>query len=150
MALGLLAASATPLAANPINCADDAVAPCDGATGDDEMTGASLTDYTCAKEGNDILRGLGKFDDLRGGSGNDNLDAGGGSDKYDFYEDNWGADRISGDRSGAQGWLIFHGSQTAGGMMIDLVPSPDRPDEVPSGTNRINFASRPSLLPLFT
>ena len=77
MVVGLLVASGVALAATPINCADDTVAPCDSTTGDDEMTGTSGTDYIYAREGNDTLRGLAKFDDLRGGPGNDTLDGGG-------------------------------------------------------------------------
>ena len=139
MVVGLLVVGGVALAATPINCADDTVAPCDGTTGDDEMPGTSGTDYIYAREGNDTLRGLARFDDLRGGPGNDTLDGGGGNDQYNFYEDNWGLDRISADGGGAEDWLIFHRSETAGGLMIDLVPSPTS-FEVTSGTNRINFA----------
>jgi serralysin len=103
------------------------------------MTGTSATDYIYAKEGNDTLRGLGAFDDLRGGPGNDDLDGGGGNDQYNIYDNNWGADRISGDSSGAEDWLIFQIS--SGALTIDLTPSPDRP-EVSSGTNKINFAPK--------
>ena len=78
MAVGLLVDSGVALAANPISCEDDTVAPCDGTTGDDEMTGTSATDHMYANAGNDTLRGLGGFDDLRGEAGNDNLDGGGG------------------------------------------------------------------------
>ena len=134
----LLLGSGVALAANVIPCTGGL---CEGTTGDDEMTGTSETDHMYAKEGRDTLRGLGKFDDLRGGPGNDNLDGGGGNDQYSFYEDNWGVDRISGDSSGAKDWLIFHRSQTAGALTIDLVPSPDRP-EASSGANMINFGSR--------
>lgn len=104
------------------------------------MTGTSGTGYIYAKEGNDTLRGLAKFDDLRGGPGNDKLAGGGGNDQYNFYEDNWGVDLISSDSSGGKDWLIFHRSESAGALTIDLVPSPDRP-EVSSGANRINFGS---------
>jgi Ca2+-binding RTX toxin-like protein len=113
---------------------------CEGTTGDDEMTGTSGTDYIYAREGNDTLRGLAAFDDLRGGPGNDNLDGGRGNDQYNFYDDNWGADRISGDSSGGKDWLIFHRSATAGALTIDLRPSSSGP-EVSSGANTINFAS---------
>lgn len=134
----LLLGSGVAFAANVIPCTGGL---CEGTTGDDEMAGTSETDHMYAKEGRDTLRGLGKFDDLRGGPGNDNLDGGGGNDQYNFYEDNWGVDRISGDSSGAKDWLIFHRSQTAGALTIDLVPSPDRA-EVSSGANTINFASK--------
>jgi hypothetical protein len=139
MVAAMLLASGVALAATVINCADDPVAPCDGTTGDDEMTGTVGTDHMYAKEGNDTLRGLGRFDDLRGGPGNDNLDGGGGNDQYNIYEGDWGVDRISGDSSGTNDWLIFHRSETAGALAIDLVPSPNRP-EVSSGANRINIA----------
>lgn len=138
MAVALVLASGVALAANVIPCPGGL---CEGTTGDDEMTGTSNTDSIYAKEGNDTLRGLEKFDDLRGGPGNDNLDGGGGNDQYNFYEDNWGIDRISGDSSGPEDWLIFHRSQLAGDLTIDLIPSPDRP-EVSSGTNRINIAPK--------
>jgi hemolysin type calcium-binding protein len=140
MVAAMLLASGVALAATVINCADDPVAPCDGTTGDDEMTGTSETDDIYAKEGNDTLRGLEKIDDLRGGPGNDNLDGGGGNDTYSFYEDDWGVDRISGDSSGTQDSLVI-GSATAGALVIDLVPSPHRV-EVSSGRNRINFAPK--------
>ena len=65
MVVALVLASGVALAANPINCADDTVAPCEGTTADDEMTGTSNTDHIYAKEGNDTLRGLERFDDLR-------------------------------------------------------------------------------------
>ena len=136
MALGLILAGGVALAANPIACPGGL---CEGTTGNDEMTGTSETDYMYAKEGNDTLRGLGKFDDLRGGPGNDDLDGGAGNDQYNIYDNNWGADRISGDASGAEDWLIFQLSAAAGPLTIDLVPSPDRP-EVSSGANTINFA----------
>lgn len=135
MAAALLLASGVALAANPIACSGGL---CNGTTGDDEMTGTSDTDYMYANEGNDTLRGLGAFDDLRGGPGNDDLDGGGGNDQYNFYDNNWGVDRISGDSSGSEDWLIF---QLTVPLTIDLVPSPDR-DEVSSGTNTINFASK--------
>ena len=135
MAVALVAASGVALAANVIPCPGGL---CEGTTGDDAMTGTSGTDYLYAKEGNDTLRGLGAFDDLRGGPGNDNLDGGGGNDQYNFYDIDWGVDRISGDSSGSQDWLIF---QIPVAVTIDLVPSPDRP-EVTSGANRINFASK--------
>lgn len=135
MVAALLLASGVALAANVITCPGSL---CEGTTGDDEMTGTSGTDYIYAKEGNDTLRGLGAFDDLRGGPDNDNLDGGGGNDQYNFYDNNWGADRISGDSSGAQDWLIF---QITGALTIDLVPSSNRP-EVTSGANTINFASK--------
>ena len=138
MAVALVLASGVALAATPIACQSGV--RCDGTTGDDEMTGASGTNYFYANAGNDTLRGLGSFDDLRGEAGNDILDGGGGNDQYNFYEDNWGIDRISGDSSGSEDWLIFHRSQTAGALTIDLVPSPDRA-EVTSGTNKINIAS---------
>ena len=64
MAFGLILASGVALAANVISCPGGL---CEGTTGDDEMTGTSATDYMYAKEGNDTLRGLGAFDDLRGG-----------------------------------------------------------------------------------
>lgn len=135
MVATMLLAGGVALAANVIPCSGGV---CEGTTGDDEMTGTSATDYLYAKEGNDTLRGRGAFDDLRGGPGNDNLDGGGGNDHYNFYEDNWGADRISADSSGAEDWLIFF---TSGSLTIDLKPSPDRP-EVSSGTNSINLASQ--------
>ena len=72
---------------------------------------------------------------------NDILDGGGGNYQYNFYEDNWGIDRISGDLSGSEDWLIFFRSETAGALTIYLVPSPDRP-AVTSGTNKINIASK--------
>lgn len=133
---GLILASGVALAANVITCPGGL---CEGTTGDDEMTGTSNTDYLYAKEGNDTLRGLGKFDDLRGGPGNDTLDGGGGNDQYNVYDDNWGADRISADSSGAKDWLIFQIS--AGALDIDLKPSTTRA-EVASGANTINFASK--------
>jgi Ca2+-binding RTX toxin-like protein len=135
VAFGLILAGGVALAANPISCPGGL---CEGTTGDDEMTGTSGTDYIYAKEGNDTLRGLGAFDDLRGGPDNDDLDGGGGSDQYNVYDNNWGADRISGDSSGAEDWLIFQ--ITSGALTIDLIPSRDRP-EVSSGTNKINIAS---------
>jgi len=138
VAFGLILASGVALAANVIACPGGL---CEGTTGDDEMTGTSGTDYIYAKEGNDTLRGLGAFDDLRGGPGNDDLDGGRGNDQYNIYDNNWGADRISGDASGAEDWLIFQLSATAGALTIDLVPSPDR-DEVSSGANTINFAPK--------
>lgn len=45
MAAAGMAASGVALAATPINCADDTVEPCDGTTGDDEMSGTSGTDH---------------------------------------------------------------------------------------------------------
>ena len=48
-------------------------------------------------------------------------------------------DRITGDSSGAEDWLIFHISSVP--LTIDLSPSPDR-DEVSSGANKINFAPK--------
>jgi len=136
MAAAVVVASGVALAANVISCPGGL---CEGTTGDDEMTGTGETDYLYAKEGNDTLRGLGAFDDLRGGPGNDDLNGGGGNDQYNFYENNWGADRISGDRSGPEDWLIFQIS--SGALTIDLVPSRDR-DEVSSGANRVNFAPK--------
>jgi Ca2+-binding RTX toxin-like protein len=137
MAMGaaLVLSSGVALAANVIPCPGGL---CEGTTGDDEMTGTSATDYIYAKEGNDTLRGLGAFDDLRGGPGNDDLNGGGGNDQYNIYDNNWGADRISGDSSGAEDWLIFQIS--SGALTIDLIPSPNRP-EVSSGASTINFAS---------
>lgn len=99
------------------------------------MTGTSGTDSIYAKEGNDILRGRGALDDLRGGLGNDDLNGGRGNDQYNFYENNWGNDFISGDRSGAEDWLIFQIS--SGALTIGLKPSSIR-DEVSSGANTIN------------
>lgn len=132
---GVLLAGGVALAATLISCPGSL---CDGTTGDDEMIGTSGTDYMYAKEGNDTLRGFGAFDDLRGGPGNDDLDGGRGNDQYNIYDNNWGVDRISGDRGGAEDWLIFQIS--SGALTIDLTPSSIRP-EVSSGTNRINFAS---------
>ena len=134
--VGVLLAGGVALAAAVIPCSGGV---CEGTTGDDEMTGTSSTDYMYAKEGNDTLRGLGAFDDLRGGPGNDDLDGGRGNDQYNVYDNNWGTDRISGDRSGAEDWLIFQIS--SGALTIDLVPSPGRA-EVSSGANTINFASK--------
>src|SRR5215212_7584728 len=92
--VALMVAGGVALAANVIQCPGGL---CEGTTGDDEMTGTADTDYLYAKEGNDTLRGLGGFDDLRGGPGNDDLNGGGGNDQYNIYDNNWGADRISGD-----------------------------------------------------
>src|SRR5215218_5918227 len=127
VAFGLILASGAALAANVIACTGGL---CNGTSGDDEMTGTSGIDDMYAKEGNDTLRG---------GPGNDDLDGGGGNDQYNIYDDDWGADRISGDASGAEDWLIFQIS--SGALTIDLVPSPNRP-EVSSGTNKINFAPK--------
>jgi Ca2+-binding RTX toxin-like protein len=136
MIIGLVLAGGVALAANVIACPGGL---CEGTTGDDEMTGTSNTDYIYAREGNDTLRGLGKFDDLRGGPGNDTLDGGGGNDQYNVYDNNWGADRISADSSGAKDWLIFQIS--SGALTIDLKPSTTKA-EVTSGANTINFASK--------
>ena len=119
MAVGVLLAGGAALAANVIACPGGL---CEGTTGDDEMTGTSATDYLYAKEGNDTLRGLGAFDDLRGGPGNDDLNGGGGNDQYNIYDNNWGADRISGDSAG----------QCPGALFGPLIPrrSNDEDDSV--------------------
>jgi Ca2+-binding RTX toxin-like protein len=135
MIVALVVAGGVALAANVIDCPGGS---CDGTSGDDEMTGTDGTDYLYAKEGNDTLRGLGDFDDLRGGPGNDDLDGGRGNDQYNIYDTNWGTDRITGDASGAEDWLIFQISAVP--LTIDLTPSRDR-DEVSSGANTINFAA---------
>ena len=131
--VAVLLSSGVALAANLVTCTGGL---CEGTTGDDEMVGTRDTDYIYAYEGNDTLRGGRNFDDLRGGPGNDNLNGGRGNDQYNIYDNNWGADTISADRSGVKDWLIF---QTSGALMIDLKPN-STSDEVSSGTNTITFA----------
>src|SRR5215204_5559842 len=97
--VGMLLSSGVALAANLISCQEGVL--CQGTIGDDEMIGTSRNDNIYAHEGNDTLRGGGSFDDLRGGPGNDDLNGGRGNDQYNIYDNNWGADTISADRSGA-------------------------------------------------
>ena len=125
-----------------------------GGNGSDTLNGGYGVDTLSGETGNDVLI-PGPNDDtskkvLNGGAGNDQLKWGPADVLYAF-EENWGADTISGSESAPAGYKLdfcrFYpwtsstcGSGVTTDLIIDLNPKVDAP-EVSDGTNTVQWAA---------